>query len=334
MQNTFVTATHDPALAAVVSGRRELHYAAGPDPTLDRPASVRAASSIARVGSQLLIAQDDANFVALIDSAGAVQSLTLPVGPAGLRLFDNLRGNKAHKLDLEACAIVPGPNGDQALMFGSGSTDQRYRLVLVDGLAGPSLQARLVDATSFYISLIATPTFAGSELNIEGALYREGQIWLFNRGNGAPRAGFRPLDATCAIAWPALAAYLRDPARNAPPLPTAIMQYDLGAIDGWRLSFTDATSCPGGMLYSATAEASPDTVADGPVAGSALGVISEAGARWAMLSQPDGTPFIAKVEGLIIDSTAPTQATIIVDCDDPQRAAEIYQVELRGPWFS
>lgn len=54
-----------------------------------------------------------------------------------------------------------------------------------------------------------------------------------------------------------------------------ITQYDLGWMEGVRLSFTDATLVRSGILYSAAAEDSPDAVLDGEVAGSALGLIQE-----------------------------------------------------------
>lgn len=84
-----------------------LRYAEGADPALDRPAHVRAASAVARVGGRLAIVQDDANFVALVDPAtGLAEAVTLPAGEGGLRQFDDLRGNKRFKLDLESCVLL------------------------------------------------------------------------------------------------------------------------------------------------------------------------------------------------------------------------------------
>jgi hypothetical protein len=55
--------------------------------------------------------QDDANFVAFLEDGGeSVHSISLPAGTGGHRQFDDRRGNKAHKLDLEACVSVePSP---------------------------------------------------------------------------------------------------------------------------------------------------------------------------------------------------------------------------------
>jgi hypothetical protein len=62
-----------------------------------------------------------------------------------------------------------------------------------------------------------------------------------------------------------------------------VVRYDLGALgdaaDPQRLGFTDATPFGGGgVLYVAAAEASADVYEDGPVGGSALGVIDADGA--------------------------------------------------------
>jgi hypothetical protein len=50
----------DPALAAVVVRQAPLHYADGADPAMDRPAHVRAGSSLARVPGGIAVIQDDA----------------------------------------------------------------------------------------------------------------------------------------------------------------------------------------------------------------------------------------------------------------------------------
>ena len=114
-------AVADPALSARVISRAPLLYAGGADAALDRPAHVRAASSLAMVGGRLAIIQDDANFIAVLDpSDGRIESITLPAAAGGERQFDDRRGNKRFKLDLEAsvavvdegtCALLRGHRG-------------------------------------------------------------------------------------------------------------------------------------------------------------------------------------------------------------------------------
>ncbi|HEX8906906.1 MAG TPA: hypothetical protein VF771_18795, partial [Longimicrobiaceae bacterium] len=81
-----VRARHDPSLAARVVRSVPLLYAAGADPSLDRPAHVRAASSAVRIGGRLAVVQDDANFVAMVDpETGLADAITLPAGHGGAR---------------------------------------------------------------------------------------------------------------------------------------------------------------------------------------------------------------------------------------------------------
>ncbi|NWF82052.1 MAG: hypothetical protein HXY37_18710 [Chloroflexi bacterium] len=327
-------AQRDPQLVAQVEAQRPLTYAAGADPALDRPAHVRAASSLVRLGRHMVAIQDDAHFLALIDPATwAVAALTLPAGPDGQRQFDDLRGTRALKLDLEASVVVPGPDGDLLLALGSGSTPERERILMVEQVTSGEPAIRLVAASALYAQLRA-PAFAGSELNLEGAVLLGTTLRLFQRGNGAPRGALQPIDATCDLHWPALAAYLANPSVVPPPELTAITRYDLGRLAGARLTFTDATLAPGGILYCATAEDSPDVTRDGPVVGSALGLLPFAGhPRYAPLTGPDGQVLPIKVEGALLDATDPTRIYLVADADDPLTPSELLVTRLLGPWF-
>lgn len=329
-----VVARRDPALRARVTGHVPLVYAAGADPALDRPAHVRAGSGLAWIGGSLAAIQDDANFVALIDpESGRSHPIPLPAGEGGLRQFDDGRGNKRFKLDLEGCAAVPdGLGGETLVAFGSGSAALRERILRVQGAHGADRRVELREALTFYARLRDAHDFSGSELNVEGAVWRRGHILLLNRGNGAAVDGREPVDATCQIDWSALRAYLDGPGAHPPPVPELIVQYDLGTIDGSRLSFTDAAVFGDALLYTATAEDSPNAVDDGPVAGSALGIIDADGeARWALLEDVDGGTFGGKVEGLA-RGTRPGTLYLIVDRDDPDLPSELCTVEISGPW--
>lgn len=331
----LIVAKADAGLAVRVVACRPLIYAAGPDQALDRPGYARAASSIVRVGARLAAIQDDANFIALIDpTAWEVAPVTLPAGHGGKRLFDDTRGTKQHKLDLEACVEIATPDGPRLIAFGSGSTLARERVVIVDGVASATPGIRVVDAGALYARLRALTDFAGSELNLEGAAVVGRSLRLFQRGNGAPAGNLQPSDATCDLDLAALRAYLDDPESFQPPAPERIVRYSLGEVQGCRLTFTDATSGPGCLLYSAAAEDSPDAVRDGPVAGSAIGILPAAGPpRYAVLHDAKGLIFDGKVEGLTLDRDSPTRVFLVVDRDNPEEPSELCEAELLGPWF-
>ena len=190
-----------------------------------------------------------------------------------------------------------------------------------------------MDAAWLYAKLREEIEFSGSELNIEGAIQIGERVRLFSRGNGAPRGALLPVNATCDLDLAALLHHLRDPGSAAVPAPLDVIQYQLGSIGGVALGFTDAALWRGSVLYSATAEASPDATRDGPVAGSGIGVIDAGGrARWARLTDGAESAFPLKVEGLASTPGVASTLYVALDCDDPGAASELCTVELAGPW--
>lgn len=324
-------AQRDPRLQATVTDGWPLLYAQGPDPTLDRPGHVRAGSGLVRLGDRLAVVQDDAHFLALVDPlAQSVHAVTLPAGPGGLRQFDTGRGNKRHKLDLEAALALGRPDGGwDVLALGSGSTLARQRVVRVADAAGQP-QVAVLDAHDLYLRLRQEEGFAGSELNVEGAAVLDRRLWLLQRGNGAVCGDQQPCDA---LAWVDLAEF-RAFVDQRGPCPQVHVQgrWILGDLNGVRLTFTDAAPSRDGRLwFLAAAEASPDTYQDGEVVGAALGWLDPASGSgaWAPLQRADGTPFVAKAEGLAVDEQG---AWIVLDPDDATRPSELWRVQLSGPW--
>lgn len=332
--NSSRAATPDPALAAVVVARTLLHYSDGADARVDRPAHIRAASSLARVPGGIALVQDDANFLAVVEPGGArVRAVTLPAGDAGLRQFDDLRGNKAHKLDLEACVAIEHEGRALLVAFGSGSTARREFIALVDGWETGATVVELVHAPRLYAELRGAEAFAGSDLNVEGAICLGDRVRLFGRGNGARRDRGTPANATCDLDWMTLHAYLRAPTVAPAPLPTGIVRYELGVLAGVPLGFTDATVLGDLVLFSAAAEASPDATRDGRVTGSALGMIGVEGrTRWAALTEPSGSPFAGKIEGIVPLEGDARRLLTVMDADDALVASALCTVELRGDW--
>ena len=328
---TPITSVRNPALSATLVSKRELFYSAGADAAHDRPAHVRAGSSLAWFGGRIAVIQDDANFIALIDpGSGQVDALPLPTGEAGLRLFDDLRGNKRYKLDLEACFSVPVPDGDMLVALGSGSSGQRETVVIID----PNGDAKLIQAGGLYERLRSEKAFSGSEMNIEGAAFIDGRVWLFNRGNGAWRDGIPPRNASCDMVWHEFLAHLQDPSRNPVPPLLNIRQYELGELDGSALTFTDAAATGLGLVYTAAAESSPDALTDGAVAGSAVGILDGEGGCWIELRDGSGCLFREKIEGICPARESHGRIWLVVDADDPARPSLLCQAVLDGPWRS
>lgn len=328
MEVAELRAVRDERLVGRVVGRRALRYSVGPDPEEDRPAHVRSGSGLAWSGSRLAVVQDDAAFLALVDPAtGEVDAVALPRGPGGLRQFDDLRGNKRHKLDLEAILAL----GDGRLVaFGSGSSPARERVVVFAPQAPADARVRVVAAPALYAALRADRRFSGSELNVEGAVLLADRVVLLQRGNGAPRGGEPPCDAVGELDRSVVDALVTGEEPAAARL-LRVTRYALGTARGVRLGFTDGAALPGGgFAFLAAAEASPDAVRDGEVVGTALGVVTPEGARVGALLDERGAPLLDKVEGLALDPGEPRRAWVVVDADDPGRASELCELAVTG----
>jgi hypothetical protein len=329
------TALRDTALSAVVISRHPLYYGEGADADEDRPAHVRAASGLTWVYGQLGLVQDDANFVAIVDPhAKHTRAISLPRGEDGRRQFDDERGNKRYKRDFESCTTIVDGTNQTLLAFGSGSKRDRRSVLLIDDSHTRSPSVQLIKAKRLYKRLEAERTFAGSDLNIEGAVVRDRNVCLITRGNGKARDGDVPRNALCHVSIDALREYLGDPEDGDPPTPFGIANFDLGALGGLPLGFTDAAVCNTALLYSAAAEASPDARTDGAVTGSVMGVIDARGrVRYTPLQDDTGAPLLEKVEGLVVWPDDPRRAWAVVDADDARRPSLLCEVRLEGPWW-
>jgi len=302
----------DPELGVRVVGARALRYDRPAEAHDDRPDHVRAASGLAVHSGQLVIVQDDASFFAVLGDDG-VGALKLPRGLQGRRRFEVALGNKLDKLDLESAVTI----GDELWAFGSGSLPIREKICRVHQSI-----PRVIDAAPFYARMREA---LGSALNIEGAACVRERLWLFHRGNtGLADVG----PAVIVVPIDGLRAWLEG--RGGMPPIEDVDSYDLGAVGGRALGFTDAVAFADRVLYVATAEATANAIDDGAILGSQLGVIGRDGVRAAPLAGPDGEA--VKAEGLALDPARPGHAWIALDPDDPDQPATLLDVELTGPW--
>lgn len=281
---------------------------------------MRAASGILRWGRGWLVIQDDALFVGRLDQSGArVRARALPADD-GVRLFQESRGNKKRKPDFEAILRWPGPDGEVALALGSGSSPRRERiLVLATGR-----EPRIVEAGALYAAVRAALP-AGVELNIEGALRTaRGALRLLQRGNG--RGG---LDAAIDLDGGVADALLG--AREARPVVREVRAWELGALGGVRLGFTDGIALDGDRwLFAAAAEDSPNAVDDGKVRGSVIGEADDRGGAFAPLTDEAGAPLPVKLEGIARRRDGVVLG--VLDADDPEVASELVEIRLEGAW--
>ena len=328
-----VRAERDDSIAAVIVGEQPLMYREGPDAEMDRPAHIRAASGLAKVPGGIALIQDDTNFLVVLSASGEHRAtLPLPAGEGGLRQFDDVRGNKKHKLDLEACVALQARGETWMLAFGSGSKTRREQVAIARGWESAALRVELVHVPALYHSLRNERGFAGSELNIEGAIAIGGRVRLFGRGNGDVRGELFPVNATCDLDATILLAHLESPHSALPPEPQNVVAYDLGANGDVPYTFTDAAVWRDAVLYCAAAEASPDATRDGPVGGSAIGIIEGWQVRWTPVAHANGTSFTGKIEGITALGGSSDRILAVVDADDPAAASTLLTIELQGHW--
>lgn len=269
-------------------------------------AGVTGGSALLRQGDELIAVHDDAFRVTRI----ALPALTsTPWILAG----DGRVLPKAEKPDFEAAVRL---SDGVILVLGSGSTPLRCRIARLDvarrtGSVGerPDLYAALTRALG-----------TGARPNIEGAVADARRLELFHRGSGGAPSAILELPATALLEPEPIADV------------AAIRWCVLGALDGVPLAFTDAAALPDGRVaFAAAAEDTVNAVADGPVAGSVLGVLDGARsqARWTRLLDVDGTPYRQKAEGLVVDADA-RGGWILTDADDASSSAALGRVTLSG----
>jgi hypothetical protein len=227
---------------------------------------------------------------------------------------------KRLKPDLETLLWLPpfGPSAKAALLaLGSGSRPNRNAGVLVPLAADgqPLPDVRRFDLTPLYEPLTAEL----GEINIEAAMIVGDELVLLNRGvvgrsdNAAARF---PLQALLGVI---------DGSRSA-VAPTSIRRYHLGALAGVKLGFTDAAALPdGGWVFSAVAEDTADSYADGHCRGSAVGVVTVGGdIRSIHRLEP-----AAKVEGIAVRMDEGGMVLCMVtDTDDPAQASSMLIARL------
>jgi hypothetical protein len=216
------------------------------------------------------------------------------------------------------------PDG-RLVAFGSGSTEARQQLVVLD----PACEIRLVPASALYAGLRAETRFSGSELNVEGALVVGESLRLFQRGNGAPRDGLMPVNAIGNLSLAAFCDWLDG--AGAPPKLDDIVQVDLGAVDGTRFGFTDATlMADGRVAFVACAEDSPDVVRDGENLGARFGILDGDRVLVADVLDASGARSRLKIEGIEARPDDPACFDVVIDADQPHEPALIGVLRVSG----
>jgi hypothetical protein len=280
-----------------------------------RTLDLAAASGLVSVGGRLYIVGDDELVLSVFAADDARLLERIPLFPGELPLDPVER--KRHKPDLEALALLPTPT-PMLLALGSGSRPNRARGAVIH--LGAEVAVTPLDLAPLYDALLRELP----DLNVEGAAVAGDTLRLLQRGNAASRRS-----AVIDLDLAGLLAAILAGRPLGPELLRGTQGVELGELGGVALSFTDASPLGGGrLLFTAAAEDTLDTYADGACSGSALGVLGpEREVEWI---DPIDAPL--KIEGV---HATPAQdgrsieVLMVADADDPRVPSPLLAASVR-----
>jgi hypothetical protein len=238
----------------------------------DRVPYICAASAVVRRGDfTYVIGDDELELAVFALSAGEPGELRRVMDG---ELPSDPDERKRDKPDLEALTAMPPFDGaPYGGLFGLGSGSKRSRdrgffweLAADGSLTG---EPREIDLKPLYEELRGEI----EELNIEGAAVLGGRFALFHRGNAD-----RSENAVAELRLDRVLDSLTGDRDLDPHELDRITAYDLGELDGVRLSFSDATALADDLVvFTASAEGSGSSYEDGSIRGSVVGTIDAKG---------------------------------------------------------
>ena len=256
---------------------------------------IGAASGIVHLDNNLFIIGDNSNFLYQYSIA------TKKLKKHGLAENSQANIAKKQKPDFEAITL----KNKKLHIFGSGSTKNRNLKIIFD-LGKQTTKNK--DCTKLYQKFKNTAQLTDDDLNIEGAMYHNNNLYLINRGNGATTKNgiFIKNKITKTISY---------------------HSYHLPIINGVVTSFTDAIIANNKIYFLACAEDSSSTYLDGTVYGSILGIIDPETLEVIWTIQISDNQ---KFEGLTIYSHSENEINFLLceDNDTEQLQSNLYQLTI------
>jgi hypothetical protein len=276
---------------------------------------VAAASGVVRRAEYVYVIADDELGIAVFDASsdrpGRIETALSGELPEGGE------ERSEAKPDLEALTTLPPFEGHPhgaLLGLGSGSTEERDRgfawALAADGsLEGDPIE---LDLSPLY-TLLRERLDA---LNVEGAAVMGDELWLLQRGNSEHGE-----NVVIALSCAEILESLEKDHTLAADEFERLLAFDLGELHGAALTFSDASALGRDLLvFTASAEDSSGTTANGAILGSVVGTIGLDGEvrRLRTIDRKH------KVEGVhaVLDTGVITM-TFVCDQDDPQEASPL-----------
>ena len=203
---------------------------------------ISAASGLLFTQNVLFIISDSSSYLYQYD----IEKSLLLKFPLVKEPAENIQ--KQDKLDLESIT----QHGNQIILLGSGSTENRTTMFSLD-LSTDALKTQ--DLKPLYQKLKTVSELNDDQFNIEGAIYANETMVLFQRGNSAASQNGIFL----------IPNNQKDNIRFIPII--------LPTLDGIETTFTDAILVNDIIYFLACAENTTSTYEDGEVLGSILGIM-------------------------------------------------------------
>ncbi len=292
---------------------------------------IPSASGIERVGDLYYVIGDDSPYLFTLDKNFKLVKQT-PLFEAGSLVEGRIP--KPVKPDLEAITQVTLEGGQPCLFIvGSGATQPRNTGFLLpitrDGLGQPIT----VNLTPLYNHLRADKSVTGTAaLNIEGLAADEEYLYLLQR--------YAPGGQNVLITYTmeSITPYLLG--REAAPKPSGIQTWALPDLAQIKTGFSGMTSALGGrMLFTASAEETPNAVLDGEIYGSMVGLLQAHSDDAPQPAKPEvvvpiteqgGSPYKSKIESICISGQDRSDLTAVAVADNDNGFSEL--VVLKFTW--
>ncbi len=260
---------------------------------------IGAASGLHLKDEQLFLISDDSNYLYEYHIESKDLSKHLLVG-----MEVNEGVSKKEKLDLEAITYYQGIY----FLFSSGSKPNRNKSF--NAIIENRPQVNQMDMTDGYAHFRKQLCIASEDFNVEGALFYQDTLLLFNRGNGP--------EARNGI--------IKVPKHQEDK--TTFTAIDLPKIDGKVTGFTDAILIEDKIYFLAAAETGGSSYEDGKIGGSQLGIIDLNTFR---VEQVQTISKEHKFEGITHYQSNSEEISFLLceDPDDGSRESSIYQLKIK-----
>lgn len=258
---------------------------------------IGSSSGLVYHGNSLFIISDNAGFLYEYTIATAHLKQHALIGNSSENIL------KKNKPDFEAIAL----KGDELYIFGSGSTEKRNRQFIFNI---KTLEASEENLKDLYERIKSKALISDDDLNIEGALFNDEDLYLFQRGNGAnSKNGIAVINGN------------NDSQIQFVPI-------RLPKIKHIETTFTDAILVEDTIYFLAAAEDTVSTYEDGEVLGSIIGSID---IKTFKINYTHAISNQHKFEGLTLyeESENKIEFLLCEDNDTETLASIIYKLTLK-----